>query len=162
MIAIVSLALILFALLSWYKLEYSMDFVMSKEINTPNAPVHILIATQGSEFKNRVTETLIAQLNHDSIYVMVIDVSRLDSIQEGEWNVIVLMHTWENWEPQPDAEQFVNRVVDKRKLIVLTTSGAGDNQMDGIDGIASASKLDTSDQTTGQIITRIKEILKYH
>jgi len=101
-------------------------------------------------------------LNHDSIYVMVIDVSRLDSIQEGEWNVIVLMHTWENWEPQPDAEQFVNRVVDKRKLIVLTTSGAGDNQMDGIDGIASASKLDTSDQTTGQIITRIKEILKYH
>ncbi|NNK28300.1 MAG: hypothetical protein HKP06_08685, partial [Flavobacteriaceae bacterium] len=37
---------------TWYKFKYSMDKVVSSTINSPELERSLVIATQGSEFKN--------------------------------------------------------------------------------------------------------------
>jgi hypothetical protein len=54
---------------------------------------------------------------------------------------------------------FVDRVGHSPKLIVLTTSGAGDFKMEGIDAISSASKMEDAPARVAEISSRVDAIL---
>ena len=51
-VAVVPFALL--ALVTWYFAHYSMDEAKPFEVNAPSAREHVLIATQGSAFKDAV------------------------------------------------------------------------------------------------------------
>ena len=58
--------LIIFAV--WYKYEYSMDPVETVQFNSSDLDLKLLIATQGSTFKNKITSNITDYYKNDSIY----------------------------------------------------------------------------------------------
>jgi len=93
-------------------------------------------------------------------YLKVVDVSELPRIYENEWTAIVVLHTWEYGKPQADAAAFVARVGDKRKLIVVTTSGGGKQKMPGTDAISTASERRDVPTRVAEAMRTMDAILK--
>lgn len=156
-VAIVVVAFV--APMAWYLLHHSMHPARSFEVNSPAASQKVLIATQGSAFKDSIVAGIVAHLRERQAYVRVIDVSTLSIVRETDWNAIVLIHTWEMEKPEPNAKKFLDHTPDRRKLIVLTTSGAGDRKMEGVDAISSASQMIDVPRLVTEIDTRIDTIL---
>lgn len=159
---ILSIASILILIGIWYKYEYSMDVAEHVEYNSSEYSRKLLIATQGSEFKNTLTKNVIEHYKNDSIYIKVIDVASLETIDVEKFGVILLIHTWENWEPPKIVEKFINGLsnAERNKLIVMTTSGQGSYKMEGTDAITGESNLNNIVSVTNQIIERLNILLK--
>ncbi len=130
-------------LLIWYQYQYSMDVVQPYEVNSPNLEKKLLIATQGSDFKDSITNAAVNHYKPDSIYIKVIDVGGLPEIQPDGFSAILVVHTWENWKPPADVKSFIDRVKnDAGKIVVLTTSGEGSYKMDGMDALTGQSIIE--------------------
>lgn len=145
----------------WYRYQFSMDMVETYEVNPQIQNQNILIATQGSDFKNALVQKIVKHYGSQSIYIKVTDVSNLGKVDESVWNAILILHTWENWEPQPDAKFFLNRVKNKNKVIVLATSSSGYENLnvEGIDGITGASEMDDVPDKVEEIKNRLDAVL---
>lgn len=157
------LALTLFALVAsagWYLVQKSMNVAREFEVNEASASPKVLIATQGSDFKEAVVAGVVKHLEARGAYVKGVDISSLPEVDEGAWDAIVLVHTWEIGRPPPDVKTFVDRLRNKRKLAALTTSGRGDNKIGGVDVISSASRMDDVPRRVAELTTRIDAILQ--
>ena len=146
----------------WYKYTYSMEIAKSFQVNSPSYNTKLLIATQGSDFKNELTNLITEHYKNDSIFIQTIDISSLDSVDETMYNAILIIHTWENWKPPEAVEKFINKLSEeeKNKLIVMTTSGQGTYKMEGIDAITGESDLNTIELISDQIIEKLNLLLK--
>ena len=158
-IGVAALLVAFFVFLTWYKFHYSMDVARSYEVNSPDLERRVLVATQGSAFKDAVVSALIAHLKERQAYIKVVDVSALPGLDEGKWSAIVVIHTWENWKPQADAKAFLERAKDLNKVIVVTTSGRGDFKMDGVNAITSASVMANAPAIAEKIESRLDPLL---
>lgn len=127
--------------MTWYRLHYSMDVAHAFEVAGSPSGTRVLIATQGSAFKDALTKGLLEHLNRRSASVKVIDVSGLRGIQQNDWDAFVVIHTWEMRKPPPVVREFVAGTQAKDKLVVLTTSGAGTFKLEGVDAISAASQM---------------------
>jgi hypothetical protein len=147
------------AFAGWYQIHFSMSAARPFEVNDPQSSPRVLIATQGSEFKDAVVAGVVEHLEARAAYVKVIDVSALPGVDVSEWNAIVLLHTWEMRKPPEDVKAFVDRTRNSGKLVVLTTSGSGDFKLDGVDAISSASIIADVPARTADIAARLDAIL---
>ena len=159
-ILFVSLLALLLLLAVWYKYSYAMDTAESYEVNSVEYSKKLLIATQGSEFKDKITHNVINYFKNDSIFINVIDISALKEIEPADYNVFLLIHTWENWNPPVHIESFINGAKDyKDKIVVITTSGEGSHKMSNIDAITGESKTENILPFTREAIDKIESIL---
>lgn len=134
--------LILFFIFTiWYSVQYSMDKVAPFEINNDELNNRVLIASQGSDYKNTVVADVISSFHYDSIYIKVIDVHELGKEKADAWDAILILHTWEIGVPPNTVTEFMEEIADRRKLIVVSTSGSGEEYIEGVDGISSASLM---------------------
>lgn len=152
-IVVIVVAIFLFGV--WYKYTYSMEKAMSREVNDPKLATKILIATQGSEFKNKVVSDIISRLSDRPVYIKVIDVEELANVDPKDWTAIAIIHTWEVGEPPKVVADFV-KAANASDLIILATSGDGHYHIEGVDGITSASKADDVDRCVREILNRIE------
>jgi hypothetical protein len=106
-----------------------------------------------------VVNQIIEELRTIPIYLKVIDIRQLPLIHEREWSAIVILHAWENSNPQKDAEEFIQRASSKNKIIVVSTSERGDETIEGIDGITSASLIEQIPANARDIVHRVKLVL---
>lgn len=151
--------LIIFSVLTWYKFQYSMDFVKTYRIIVPQAEHKLLIATQGSAYKNAVVKGIITAAKERLMTVEVIDVSLLSTVSFKDWSAIIVIHTWENWQPQVDAIQFAQLHPNTDNIVFLSTSGQGDLKIPGVDAITSASLLNDVPKHVAEIVHRIDAVL---
>lgn len=151
--------LILFAFLTWYKITYSMEFVKAYEIGSPELTKKVLIATQGSEYKNSLTKGIIDHLRPQQVYIKVIDVSGLDTVNADEWDALVIMHTWEVT-PQKDAARFIKKAYNPNKMLVVSTSGDGGNKIEGVDAITGTSIITDVNSHVQLLCNRLYNILQ--
>lgn len=159
--AVLGMVLCFFLFLLWYQYRYAMDVVEPYTVNSSSLEKKLLIATQGSEFKNTVTEGIIQHFETDSIFIKVIDITSLEKIDPDVFDAIVLLHTWENWKPPVEVKSFVERTkASKDKIIVMTTSGEGSYKMEEVDAIVGESNLVEAVAVTDRIITGIALILE--
>jgi len=148
----------LFAL--WYKNEYSMETAETYEVNTQNLEKKLLLATQGSDYKNTVTQAIVDYYKSDSIYLKVIDVSVLNEIVPADYDAILVLHTWEYEKPPAEVATFIERTSSYQdKIVILTTSGPGTSKMEGVDAITGESILDDVPRVVDNIIKRLNAIL---
>jgi soluble P-type ATPase len=159
LIVLIVLGAISIIYLSWYAAKHSMEEARAFEVNEPDKQYHVLVATQGSSFKDSVVTKVIVKLKDLPVHIKVIDVSRLPEIIESEWTALLILHTWENFAAQQDVEAFLHRATTKNKMVVVATSGSGDEMIEGIDGITSASKPEEVDATANEIVKRVLAIL---
>ena len=151
--------LVLVAVMSYWT-RHSMAQAREFEANPPAAALaKVLIATQGSAFKDSIVAGVVAHLQPLAVYVKVIDVAGLPRVQEAEWDAIVVIHTWELGKPQADAQKFISRAGDSRKVIVLSTSGEGIFKMEDADAISSASEMIDVPRRVAAIDARIDILL---
>lgn len=143
---------------SWYIYKFSMSKAASYEVNQiENNNKKILIATQGSKYKNQLTNALVTELKTKNNYIKVIDVSDLAPINAADWDVIVMLHTWEMWRPPLPVKMFIDRVNDKDKLVVHTTSGDGNYKYPDIDAISGASEIIKIDPVKKKLLDKINK-----
>lgn len=146
---------IIFISLTWYKYTYSMKVATPFEVHSPGSPHHLLIATQGSTFKDAVVKGLVHHFEQEPVYIKVIDIGDLDKINLEEWNAVVILHTWENWKPPRVIHEFFSKKPLLGKIVVLTTSGRGNYKMLGIDAITSPSMVEEVPPKTDEIIRKV-------
>ena len=104
--------------LMWYKFTYSMEFVESYEINSSELPQRVLIATQGSEYKEKVVSGVIGEFKSQEVYFKVVDVSLLDDVDPTIWNAVIILHTWEIWKPEEHAKAFLDAKYSSDNIFV--------------------------------------------
>ncbi len=155
-------AIVLFFLFSiWYKFEYSMEITEPYLVNTPDFERKLLIATQGSAFKDIITNRIVSHYKSDSVFIKVIDVSLLKDMSPEEYSGIVIIHTWENWKPPFAVRQFIEKTMDQQdKIVVLTTSGEGTYHMKEVDAITGESNIEQVQDFADKIIARLTAIPK--
>ena len=156
-----TVVLLVLILLSWYKIRYSIEQVKPYHVNQPTLGKRVLIATQQSKYKDSMVTLLVNSLRSYPIYISVIDISDLDSVEEDEWTVMLLLHSWENQQPQQDAKDFLTRAQNLEKIIVLSTSADGDLMIEGIDGITSASVLSEVPRDMETVKARIEKLIDF-
>lgn len=160
LIVFLSLILLFFAFATWYKYQYSMEQVNSYEVNSFSFTKKLLIATQGSDFKNKLTEEVVDHYRSDSVYIKVIDVSSLENMDLEDYNGILIIHTWEYSKPPSLIQSFMdNGKYNSKKMIVFTTSGEGSYKMDNVDAITGASKMENTGIHVNKIVTRLNPII---
>jgi hypothetical protein len=143
-----------------YLRQHAMEPVPTRELGDLGLGQAALIATQGSTYKNAVVETLIQHLQEKSVRVRVLDISQLSTVDERDWDAIVLLHSWERWQPPPTVQDFVERLKERRKLVVLTTSGSGESRMACVDAVTSASELRRARGDAEELLGRVERVLE--
>ena len=158
---VLSLGVFLLVFAVWYKYEYSMDKVETVQFNSPDLDLKLLIATQGSTFKNKITSNITDYYKNDSIYIKVIDVSQLPEINPINYEAIVLIHTWENWKPPKEVQSFIEKNISNQDhIVVLTTSGKGSYKMKDMDAITGESKIENTTYYSNLIIKKLDDLIK--
>lgn len=125
--------------------------VATRESGASMQPVRILVAAQHSVFKDRLVDALVDRLGRQPAHVRIIDVTRLSEVDPAEWQVIVLVHTWEFGRAPRNVRGFIGRISDAGKVIDVITSGGGRATLPGVDVISSASVIDELPQTLDRI-----------
>jgi hypothetical protein len=158
--AILSLAVVFCLFMLWYQNEYSMEMVEGFKVNSPSENSKLLIATQGSEFKNTITTAIVDYYKAEPLYIEVMDISSLEHVNPDNYEALLIVHTWEMWKPPSSIQSFMDRTVkDRAKMVVLTTSGEGTYKMEGVDAFTGESKLDETPLQVGRIIKRLNPLL---
>jgi hypothetical protein len=156
LIAVTVVGITLLGFLAWYRVHFAMDPVDGFSVNDSSLEQHLLIATQGSAFKDAIVAGVVERLRQQPIFIRVIDVSALSDIENSEWDAIVVLHTIEYGKAPTAAQAFVDRSGHNDKIIALSTSGAGDFKINGVDAIASASRLTDVPRRVAELVTRIE------
>jgi len=133
----------------------------SFEVGSPLLAQKVLIASQGSDFKNALVKSLTEHLKEKPIYIKVVDVSALSEVNEDEWDALVFIHTTEKYRLQPNVKEYVDRAKDLSKVMLITTSGSGKWKTKDydVDIITSASKMDEVGPLTTTILAHLDSIL---
>lgn len=153
--------IIALGLMLYYLLTNSMYEVESYKINDPGISTKLLIATQGSDFKDRVTQNIISHYKPDIAFIEVMDISNLYNIDPEKFNAIVIMHTWEYGSAPEDVKHFLSKNKSiNYKTVILATSGDGDKKIKGIDAITGESNLETASSISDEIVDKIDQILQ--
>lgn len=155
---IILVLVILFLIYLWMNRQ---GVIESSEIGNPELEQKVLIASQGSDFKNALVKGLSTNLEQRQIYIKVLDVTVLSGVSEEDWDAVVLIHSVEMSKLQSDVKAFLDRAHDLDKVILITTSGPGTWETDDydVDIITSASKKEKLPGLTKEILRRLDVLL---
>lgn len=136
---IIGLALVAFTI---YVILYYPRKAESFEINTANSTNKVLIATQGSDFKDTFVKILCDSLQKSLLDISVIDVGDLKDVNEKDWDKILIINSF-IIRLNKNVDQFVSNAENPGKIMLFVTSGGADWQPQPelmVDAITSASK----------------------
>lgn len=134
---------------------------MTREYHPVQSNKSILIATQGSAFKDTIVHEIVNAYQANN-YIKVTDVNNLYSVNEKDWDCIVVIHTWEMWRPPKAIKYYMKRRTNPAKHVVITTSGDGNYKQADIDAITTASIMENSHEIAQKAMNRIDKILAQH
>jgi len=112
------------------------------EVNSADQAKSILIATQGSGFKDILVKTLCDSLKQSSIYIKGIDVKDLAEVNEENWNKIIIINSFVI-RLNKNIERFIDHSSTPGNVLLFVTSGGADWQPQPqlkVDAITSASR----------------------
>ena len=104
----------------------------------------VYIATEDTPWKQEVVSQLALELGPD-YNLKIENLSSLNDIQTGEWDVILVLSTFYAFGLQSDTEAFLGELLEKDKTILVVTSAISDLSDYGIDSITAASVGNTKE-----------------
>jgi len=154
MIVLGILGLVLYALFFYNPCNYS-----HKKPN-PNNKYQLLIANEGSHFKDSVVSVLTQHYSSKPVNIKIIPLSALSQIEPKAYHALVIIHSWYTWKPPPEVGEFVQKHHNCLENIVsLSTSFHGSLKMEELDGITSASKMSEVEMYASKIIDKLSPLL---
>lgn len=159
---IVLLIAILFAgFWIWYEYTYSMDTVIPFEVNDPNLKTRILIASQGSRFKDSLVKRVLKHYEKDTIYFKVIDVYTVFTVPIDRWDAIIIINSWEYGSPPRNVKKYIKKYPDKvDKLIIVSTVGSSHITLKDVDVISGESIIEKLPDYASIVVSRLNSILQ--
>lgn len=155
---LISLSLVL---IYWYKQTYSLEKTHTYEVTSHNLDRKLLIATQGSPFKDSVTALISDRYHSMHVIVEVVDVKVLANINMDDFDAILLLYRWEANAPPVTVQNFMDKNSNLiNKMVILTTSWYGLQKMKNIDAITGASIVENVPIVTEKISKRLDPLLK--
>lgn len=139
---IVGIAVVIFAgVMLSYRFLKSMDVTPNKEINESATGDHVLLATQGSDFKDSVIDQIEQDMANKNVHISIMDTTKLDKVNADDYDKVVLFTTVQSDDIPENVTTFMNDNKDKSIHIAVTAdSGRWDKQPKDIDAISEASK----------------------
>ena len=144
-----------------YKIIFSQKKMESFELNDIYFDKHILIASQGSKFKNQLINDIINEFKGEEIYIKVIDVSLLNTTKYPDWDFIIIINAIEANKLSESVDQFIKKNNSDNNIILITTSGSGKfkGRDYNIDAISTASRVKNIDNIKKLVIDKINSVL---
>lgn len=127
--------------------------------DTNGLQYRLVIANEGSHFKDSIARILLRHYETEKVQVNVIPLSSLSDLKTTDYTALVILHSWYTWKPPPEVARFIKK--QRRCLghiVVLTTSTEGSLQMDAVDAITGASKMEEAVLYANKIIERINSL----
>jgi hypothetical protein len=148
-------ALVLFCVGYW--LNYSQGVIAGSSIETPGATRCLLIASQGSDYKEALVRKLVARLQADSASVRLVDVTQLPTVNEADYAAAILICSIEYYAAQKDVAAYIAAAQRPERIVLHTTSGQGDMrpQQCRIDALTGASRSELLDDQAAAILARL-------
>jgi len=144
----------------WYEYTYSMDAVIPFEVNSPKNDTKVLVASQGSPFKDSLVQGIIRHYDKDTIYFKVIDVYTLFTVNINKWDALVIINSWEYGSPPRNVKQFIkDHPNGLDKLIILSTVGSSHITLKDVDVISGESIIEKTPQYTDIVVNRLNQII---
>lgn len=127
---------------AWYVWEFYPRKIDSFSVNSPDLEHHVLIVSQGSDFKTALVSELCAQQRSRPSFIKVIDVGELDDIDPSGWDNIVILNTAMANRLSRPVRNFLNTSPAPGKVLLLVTSGGADYPLTGlaVDAVSGASR----------------------
>ena len=127
-----------------------------------NAPIKVLIASQGSEFKNDLLKNIVQKLKNDTLYLSVIDCTSLKKENASDWKAIIIIHTTKAHKIPRYVSSFLDDLPDYSNIVLICTSGGGDEVISEyeIDAISTASRMSETNNIANLAISKVERILQ--
>jgi len=154
MIVLGILGLVLYVLFFYNPCNYS-----HKNPN-PNNKYQLLIANEGSHFKDSVVRVLTQHYSSKPVNIKIIPLSALSQIEPKAYHALVIIHSWYTWKPPSEVEEFIlkhNNCLNN--IIILGTSFHGSLKMEELDAITGASKMSDANGYAQKLIEKINPLL---
>lgn len=134
------LIVILFAA---YVIMNSQGVIEPFQVGNPQAKNRILIASQGSEFKENLVANIIDEYKDSDTYFSVVDCTVLAEESVEDWDVVIIIHTMQVHKMPAGAKKFLEKTIDFANIMLVSTSGGGDDVVTDfeVDAISAASRL---------------------
>jgi hypothetical protein len=138
------------------------DVAESFEVGSKDMSKKILIASQGSEYKNLMVDTLTSRLKGEDVYINVIDISGLNEINQEDWDAEVIIHTTEGYRLPEVVREYLGRIENPYEVILLITSGSGEWKPGGskVDVLTSASRVNDIPEKADIIQDKINSLFE--
>ncbi|MBC2285785.1 hypothetical protein [Listeria booriae] len=141
LIVLGSAAIIFAGVMLSYRYIKSMDVIASEEVNKSATGSHVLLATQGSNFKNSVMDQVKQDLKGENIHISIVDTTKLDKVKASDYDKIVLFTTVQSDDIPKNVTKFMDDNDDKSIHIAVTAdSNRWDDKPKDVDAISEASK----------------------
>ncbi len=145
----------------WYEYTFSMDTVIPFEVNDSSLNTKVLIASQGSKFKDSLVQGVLKHYQSDTIHFKVIDVYTLFTVNIEKWDALIIINSWEYGSPPSNVKKFIKNHPDRLdKLIILSTVGSSNIALEDVDVISGESIIEKTSQYTNILVKRLDKIIK--
>ncbi|PKV48274.1 hypothetical protein ATE84_0270 [Aquimarina sp. MAR_2010_214] len=145
----------------WYEYTYSMDTVIPFEVNDSSLKTKVLIASQGSKFKDSLVQGILKHYQNDAIHFKVIDAYTMFTVNIDKWDALVIINSWEYGSPPRNVKNFIKNHPDQLdKLIILSTVGSSNIALKDIDVISGESIIEKTPEYTNIVVDRLNKIIK--
>jgi hypothetical protein len=131
------------------------------QVGDPAAPQKILIASQGSDFKNTLLEDIVKQLKSDDVYMSIIDCTSLKEDNVKDWNAVVIIHTTKVHQIPKYVSGYLQQFPDLSNFVLVSTSGGGDEVVTEfeVDSISAASWMPDAEEIAARVVSKVENIL---
>jgi len=90
-----------------------------------------------------LVENIIEETKDNQNYLSIIDCTELGNVSASDWSVIIIIHTLQIHEMPKEANKFLSNKDDLANVLLISTSGAGDDRVENfdVDAISSPSRI---------------------
>lgn len=151
-----------FVFLLIYKMVNSMEVIETQVINDHALEKKLLIASQGSDYKNTLTSQVADYFKEQRIYIKILDLSKLTDVSIDNWDAVLIVCTTEGWKIPKPAVSFLEKLRSYEKIVMLQTSGDGaltSKKFPQIDTVTSASEEKDLGKKSRLLIEKIGAVL---
>ncbi|MCX7546888.1 hypothetical protein OS188_02865 [Xanthomarina sp. F1114] len=121
---------------------------------------NLLIANEGSHFKDSLVSLIIQHYNSKPVNIKVISLSSLSDAQPKNQDAILILHSWYTWKPPKEVEIFINNHYRcLNNILVFSTSYQGDLKIEELDAITGSSKMIDVKNYASKIIKKLSPLL---
>ena len=117
LIVLGSLVILMVIIFGTYLLINRQGVAEPLEVGSPDMSKKILIASQGSEYKNLMVDTLTSRLKGEDVYISVIDISKLNEVKQEDWDAEIIIHTTESWKLPDPVKEYLDKIENPDEVI---------------------------------------------